>query len=573
MYLRAAFQTGGAYEIVYQRDGDPETSSAPGTIPCPLFVLRDDPCDCASLPLTTLFAVMSTSMEISQLYFMAVRRMSLREAPDVANQVEDPTPDENPVETVHRLVEKALNDGYISKCPDCGSAYIKNDACMHMTCTTCATRWCYCCGRRRQGPSEDLCRGCDSVDIYIHRQPGGWDTHAIGDETVGYGALWEFLKRRIAFLVRRVKEEVPANDWQEFRQSYPDILVDVPTPQRSIPWDQLDNATPPVFGSSVEDDMLWIPARQETAPLTVQVEPEDPPFQSWREILASKGGILWLLGVALAVLLLVLRWTVSDYFLLRLVGDFLISVLAFFGFRCFLLWWPDFCVQEPRHPLVRQNFGYRQFSGTPQEAPYLSSTGRWHAIRRQYVSFLVGTIALGSFLVGSANQVGDLGTTCRIIGSILLSFTATGFCLLYATVSCRSPPPSSEAQESSAMCARFLTTPAIQVGFFSLGVGLTTAKSQSAKQAGTVLLSVGLASLVATLFPRIIRPPPLWQDLDPGVCLQNYLFFVGVTLGSLLVWLGRTEDSSGLRKTGTGLLLLVLPGAALSFLFSRRAAA
>lgn len=61
----------------------------------------------------------------------------------------------------------------------------------------------------------------------------------------------------MAYLVRRVKDVTPHRDWETFQQRYQNILLNVPTQNRHILWDDLEDATPPVFGRSQPDDLLW----------------------------------------------------------------------------------------------------------------------------------------------------------------------------------------------------------------------------------------------------------------------------------------------------------------------------
>ena len=45
-----------------------------------------------------------------------------------------------------QLIEQAIEEGGKMRCPNCQLAGRKDDACTHMTCTKCSSRWCYVCG-------------------------------------------------------------------------------------------------------------------------------------------------------------------------------------------------------------------------------------------------------------------------------------------------------------------------------------------------------------------------------------------------------------------------------------------
>ncbi|CAB9511898.1 IBR domain [Seminavis robusta] len=78
---------------------------------------------------------------------------------------------------VKTAMEQALEKGSKMACPGCGLAGRKDDACTHMTCPKCETKWCYVCGldvhqcdkapprRHRENDEDD-----DVDDIFLHNQ-------------------------------------------------------------------------------------------------------------------------------------------------------------------------------------------------------------------------------------------------------------------------------------------------------------------------------------------------------------------------------------------------------------------
>jgi len=187
------------------------------------------------------------------------------------------------------------------KCPRCSTKGLKNDGCMHVTCPChpCRKRWCYCCGRLRNvgtaqegvttevEDQEQYCQGCDAANMYLENQPdGSYSNFAIGSESAGDGALYEFHRRVIAYLVRCVKERTPNHQWLAFQSSYPNILTDVPTLGRRILWDELGTATPPCVGNSRPEHLLWtkdlpfLPDGTETV-AAFRPESDIPPLYDW----------------------------------------------------------------------------------------------------------------------------------------------------------------------------------------------------------------------------------------------------------------------------------------------------
>ena len=142
-------------------------------------------------------------------------------------------------------------------CPSCNQQGEKNDACMHITCPSCSTRWCYCCGRPR-GHRRQECK-CDEHSAYLEEHEG-WKYHRIRGESAGYGALHEFHRRRMIYFLQQVKSAVPTNLWASFCQQYPDILMNTPTLGRCILWSEIDADSPPLFffgGTTRLEELKW----------------------------------------------------------------------------------------------------------------------------------------------------------------------------------------------------------------------------------------------------------------------------------------------------------------------------
>ncbi|CAF0987072.1 unnamed protein product [Rotaria sordida] len=68
------------------------------------------------------------------------------------------------------IVDEYLESGQKIACPKCGLAGMKDDACTHMTCPTCAQLWCYFCGKK----VEDCEKARDGTNgIFDHNH--NWD--------------------------------------------------------------------------------------------------------------------------------------------------------------------------------------------------------------------------------------------------------------------------------------------------------------------------------------------------------------------------------------------------------------
>ena len=79
---------------------------------------------------------------------------------------------------------------------------------MSMTCTRAGcVRWCYGCGLR-----DDACPGCRAGSPYIHRNDGWGHFAKAPGQNAGYGALYEFHRRRMAVALRGVATDLARED-------------------------------------------------------------------------------------------------------------------------------------------------------------------------------------------------------------------------------------------------------------------------------------------------------------------------------------------------------------------------
>ena len=144
-------------------------------------------------------------------------------------------------------VIEALDRGGSLLCPRCGTRTVKDDACIHIDSCPCNAHWCFLCGR------DDCPRGgggCDERSYYLEQHPG-WGEFSLEGENQAFGAQQEFLRRRQAFMVRAVMEHTPPELWASLREKHSAMLMDTPTPGRSIEWESLAEAEIPVFGANL----------------------------------------------------------------------------------------------------------------------------------------------------------------------------------------------------------------------------------------------------------------------------------------------------------------------------------
>ena len=563
-YISTEIGAGRAFEGVrtqqlVDQQQDPLTSN-PGELPCPGFGAG---CDCAALPHNTTFRVLENSYDVSQRYMGAFRRVNIQEA-NAAEQlnginadIEAGRNDQDQiidVDGIYRRVTDALSRGYQMRCPNCHQNGQKDTACVHMDCPSCGTHWCYCCGRFRgqSGPAgATRCPGCDSISIFLQGQPD-WDSYALTEmgEDAKTGALWEFHRRVMAYYVRRIKEETPPAVWEEFRQAHPTVLENTPTFGRHILWDDLESAEPPVFGSAVEDDLLWrLPPLQQEQQEDVVAPGTTDGF--W-EVFKTDIGKIWITACCFSLFFLILR-LILDAPGLAVVADSLIALTSFLGFSYILVWCADFFASHPNHATCRRLPSEAFFVGKFGQPPLVSSLGRFGNVR---VYFWVGSVALGSLLIGVFRELGSSIQTLQIVGTIILTLGLVCFALEFTIVN-QSPIPRLQDPRPGAYNSFMAVSTVISL-LIAVGAGLKTADARKVETTGVFLLCTGVGACSAEYFPRLLlgHNSPFWTPLDSKTVRISYVFSLSVTTGSALLWFGRSADNVG-AFTG-GIVIIVV---------------
>ena len=136
------------------------------------------------------------------------------------------------------LIVEAMTKGQATDCPKCSATFRKDDQCMHMICKICRTDFCYVCGK----DTTKCVRGrdCDRLSCYLESNPG-WDRFARAGESNGAGALYEFQRLKIAFLVNQAKDKIAEDVWEALKAEKPDMLTDI-LAGRSVTWEEVDAA-------------------------------------------------------------------------------------------------------------------------------------------------------------------------------------------------------------------------------------------------------------------------------------------------------------------------------------------
>lgn len=173
---------------------------------------------------------------------------------------------------------------------------------------------------------------------------------------------------------------------------------------------------------------------------------------------------------------------------------------------------------------------------------------------------ILGSMTTGSFLVGTANNLKALETASRAIGAAILAFAVPFICFLVATTN-YSESPYSEEELQFAEYNTFHARIFLWTVMFAVGVGLNTVPDVQHEEhdSGVVLLCLGVVGATAELSPRIARDRhihPIWQSPPPRIVGLWYFTCVGVTLGSLFIWLGRKEDLIIMRVVGSASLVI-----------------
>ena len=217
MHVQTCCEFGGRFE---ECDGSPA-----GRIPCCLF---PHGCDDGALPTDDLLVALADNGPVMEAYRSADNRLAVdryRQEEEERRRLQEAEEAKarSPVHQALLCVNEALTIGQSVKCPGCGNAKRKDDACMHMDCE-CGVHFCYCCGADRYpgvvGRGADYraenkvnC-GCDATSIYLQNQPG-WSNLAMANrgEDASHGALIEFHRKRMAHFVRVAKDMIQPNHW------------------------------------------------------------------------------------------------------------------------------------------------------------------------------------------------------------------------------------------------------------------------------------------------------------------------------------------------------------------------
>jgi hypothetical protein len=272
---------------------------------------------------------------------------------------------------------------------------------------------------------------------------------------------------------------------------------------------------------------------------------EDP--GSFWQVLTTDNGKMWIGLLFVSVLFLILRLSISSPGL-KVVADILIALTSFAGFSYTLVWCANFVASHPTHELC-QGISEALFLGKFGQVPLVSSGGRFGSA---LVYFWVGSIALGSLLIGGYKALGSSLPTLQILGVIVLVFGLTCFAIAFA-VGNMSPTPQNNDDYTS-----FVLVSLCSLLLIAVGSGLKTANAMSAKTAGIFLLCIGIGVFAAEYVPRLFRGLAqynVWMPLFHKTRRIGYIFFLSVTIGSALLWLGRY--SSGVGPSVGGIALII----------------
>jgi hypothetical protein len=577
-YLRTELASGHAFDSIRYMGGKPDAAvvSEPGQLPCPVFL---DPCNCASLPWAGLLA---HNPDVANVFIQALRRVAEAQVRhetlseyNYNSSPSTPQGDSTNVLDVHHRVTNALNEASVMRCPSCRFPGLKDEACMHIDCEgpACSTRWCYCCGRHRhRNDNPEDCRGCDASSWHLEHNPG-WGDFAVAGEHPGIGARNEFHRRIMRYYIQHIRHETRSELWEAFRRAHPDILTDVPTRLRCISWEEIDSPSariPPVFGNSTETDLLWILPRL-AEDRHVQADSDNEHNED-----AQPGGNnertdnrtnctledlppisrFWLATCVFTIVLIVVNRVVLDDVspVLKAVTTLMVAFLVYGVVAFGLLHLADYSALHTCQ-------GERQFcvSSEDGEFPFLSQVGRWSNHRDTYVRLFVGGLALGCWMVGSSDNMASLGGTSHVIGSTMVTLVITNFCCLPLLVN-RSRPP--QNREDGMVFQRVYLILFMWSIMWAFGIAFSTSRINRFLYAlGSVMLSLGLAGLVAEIVPRLLRDDgchPIWGD-NGSWRVTSYLFCVSLALGSTYIWLGNRSDMPALRVIGILLLSIGMP--------------
>lgn len=571
-YATTQFEPVGAFENERVSPNGGGIVSAPGELPCFLFLTGE--CDCPSIPRTMLAQILSTDEIALEAWESAKRRLHQaqheqeRQETDAAQTQR--AQEATPVDRLKLLVEDVLNRGGYVACPSCGQHGQKNDACMHMTCPACQTRFCYCCGRQRDnagGPRHCASNGsgCDYPSPYLENHPG-WNGFAKDNESAGTGALNEFHRRRMAYFLRQVKTNQTTELWEAFQQENSTILQDKPTDGRCIQWNEIDVATAPTFNRTTVDQLEWenegLLAVQEaccTEPACPEQAPDrgpDPPEPHLSEcfLLEHPYVTLWLVGFILAVVLLSARVS-SDSEALRIMGILLAAALAGTGLPTVAKFAVDkiatnntYCIRE-----------VQCLRGRNYELPYLASEGRWFDWRDFYWYLFFCGIALATVCLTNRSI-----PSLHVIGVTLLTAIVLFYGSITILVNVEEPPTRQplRSQFKHSIIRLSIFGVLLSIGIGMLAVHDTVYDTGSIGDvAGKVVFALGLSGVFAETLPRFHQRfhggESFISTPDTYRLVLSYVICLGVTIGALML---RLSESYPIVIAGKAILLVSIFG-------------
>jgi hypothetical protein len=253
-YATQAFKPGGCFErcIVSSQ----ETPSASGELPCPLWSPITRFCKITAIDPEVFHLYLDR--DIYQLYREAFARVRVTEyeAHFETEQLQVTETNEPSISLMHRLVNtvtEALSVGQRMICPKCSLQTVQHGGCNIMTCSYCQCIWCYSCGRSRSpfGGSGCTC-SIFILPVYYphlaaHPEPRGLD----------HRATERFHKDKTLYFLKKIKDAVPSELWNEFRRTYDHVLRNVPVEGQNLRWTSINHAVLPNLRGTRSEDILW----------------------------------------------------------------------------------------------------------------------------------------------------------------------------------------------------------------------------------------------------------------------------------------------------------------------------
>lgn len=585
-YARVNFELNGEYERERDRGGLVSNS---GGLPCPHFI--QGACNCTEIAPSLLRRFVDD--EAFRSWRQADVRLGMAESQRESDEAEarrQAVEEQlSPVENLRQAVLEAFTKGGTVCCPECSAKGEKDDQCMHIRCQSCATDWCYCCGRKREDGGCHGSNKCDAESCYLENSPG-WDSFGLDEETQGQGALHEFHRRRVAYFLRHLKQNTGDSLWTELRATYPDLLTGVPTEGRSIDWDSLDDAMFPVFGTTARSDVKWasdwrdiiddLEERRKVALDNILNQTGrrtilQRRFARYVESGVSRLDWLWVVLHFLALFALFTACIAVENELAKLLlGSGLCLLIVY------LLARNTSSAIDARYTILSNQedetllpYAEVQFCGTREELPYLSRAGRWRRLKWLYLVSLFACLSFGIFLTvffrgwSEARCISYYGV-CGI-GPALLVYGAMVFGVGTLFVNLSPPPESRRGLRMFGSHAYFLYILGgvmMPVGTYFM-IGFPFSSSYWFMWAVGAALVWSSASVVLTDLSQRCLNPRGFAVSRGGVTDKAVLFWAATMFGLLLL---RTADTNVIQIT-FGCILSVCPS--LYFLIQKYRAA